>query len=239
MVSENPSAKLNPAPDERLFPSFPAAKICGLSTEADVAAALAGGAAFIGFVIFPKSPRHVEPARAGQLAAPARGRAKIVAVTVDASDELVDQIARNLAPDYIQLHGGETPERARQVARLAGCGVIKAIRVGGPADIALGKAFEGAADYVLYDAQAPTDSVIPGGNGAAFDWSMASAIPHDQPWFLAGGLNPGNVFEALRQTRAPLVDVSSGVERSPGYKDASLISAFLDAVHKAGQVPKA
>ena len=214
----------------------PLAKICGLSTEADVATALAGGAAFIGFVVFAPSPRHVTPERAGRLADPARGRAAIVAVTVDADDALIDQIAQDMRPDYIQLHGKEDAERVRQVKARTGLKVIKAVRVGGSADIDAARGFDGVADLILYDAQAPKGAVLPGGNGVAFDWSVAAAIPRDQPWFLAGGLNPGNVFDALRTTHAPLVDVSSGVERAPGYKDASLISAFLDAVRQAGHI---
>lgn len=213
----------------------PQAKICGLSTPQDVSAALAGGAAFIGFVVYPPSPRHVSPQRAGELAEPARGKAAIVAVTVDADDALIDEIARDMRPDYIQLHGKEGPDRVAEVKARTGLKVIKAMRVASAADIAAARVFDGVADLVLYDAQAPKDAVLPGGNGVTFDWTITSAIPRGDPWFLAGGLNPGNVLEALKATRAPLVDVSSGVERSPGYKDASLISAFLDAVRRAGQ----
>ena len=210
-------------------------KICGLSTAADVATALEGGASFIGFVIFPPSPRHIEPAAAAELARPARGRAAVVAVTVDADDALIDRISTELAPDFFQLHGQESPERVRQVKARTGAGVIRALRVSTAQDIADAKAFEGAADLIMYDARPPKDATLPGGNGVAFDWALTKAVPRDPPWFLAGGLNPDNVAAAMRQTAAPLLDVSSGVERSAGYKDPLLISAFLDAVRGAGQ----
>ena len=210
------------------------AKICGLSTAADVAAALEGGADFIGFVIFPPSPRHVSPAQAAALAEPARGRAGIVAVTVDADDALIDEIAAVLRPDFVQLHGDETPDRVREVRARTGAKVIRALRVETAQDIVAAAPFRGVADLVMYDARPPKDAVLPGGNGASFDWSLASAIPRGDPWFLAGGLNPANVIDAVTRTGAPLVDVSSGVERAPGYKDPFLIRAFLDAVRSVG-----
>ena len=213
----------------------PQVKICGLKTPTDVAIALDGGAAFIGFVIFPPSPRHIEPEAAAPLARLARGRAAVVAVTVDADDDLIDRIAAELAPDYFQLHGKESPERVQAVKARTGAGVIRALRISTAGDMAEARAFDGAADILLYDASPPRDAVIPGGNGLRFDWSLTAMIPKDRPWFLAGGLDPGNVAEAIRVTGAPLVDVSSGVERSAGYKDPLLISAFLDAVRGLGQ----
>ena len=212
----------------------PGAKICGLTTEADVAAALAGGAAFVGFMIYPPSPRNVNLARAAELAAPARGRSAIVAVTVDADDALIDEINAVLAPDYVQLHGAETPDRVREVQARTGRKVIRAVRVADANDIAAARVFDGVADLILYDARPPKGATLPGGNGVSFDWSLAAGIPRGDPWFLAGGLDPGNVLQALQATGAPLVDVSSGVERAPGYKDPSLITAFLDAVRSAG-----
>jgi phosphoribosylanthranilate isomerase len=212
----------------------PAAKICGLSQEDDVAAALAGGAALIGFVFFEKSPRNVTPERAAELAAPARGRAKIVAVTVDADDATLQAIVETLRPDYVQLHGKEGPDRVREVKARFGVEVIKALRVATLEDVAAARAFEGVADLILYDAAPPKGADLPGGNGEAFDWSLVAGLAHGDPWFLAGGLNPLNVAAALKATRAPLVDVSSGVERAPGCKDPSLISAFLKAVRSAG-----
>lgn len=212
----------------------PQAKICGLSTAESVQTALDGGAAFLGFVFFAKSPRHVTAEAAARLAAPARGRARIVAVTVDADDALIDQIAGTLGPDFIQLHGGESPARAAEVRTRAGAGVIKAVPVAEAADLHLARRFDGAADHLLLDAKAKPGAALPGGNGEAFDWSLVSGITFSRPWFLAGGLNPWNIEAALRQTRAPFTDVSSGVERGPGVKDAALISAFLEAVRRAG-----
>ncbi len=210
-------------------------KICGLTTDDAVAAALAGGAAFVGFVVYPASPRNIAPADAARLVEPARGRAKIVAVTVDADDALIDQIATDLAPDYFQLHGQESAERVRQVKARTGAKVIRALRISTHEDIRAAQAFDGVADLIMYDARPPKDAILPGGNGVSFDWSLTAAIPADQPWLLAGGLTPDNVRSAMAQTEAPLLDVSSGVERSPGYKDPLLISAFLDAVRGAGQ----
>jgi phosphoribosylanthranilate isomerase len=211
----------------------PLAKICGLSTAEDVDAALIGGAAYLGFMAWPPSRRHITPINAGHLAASARGNAKVVAVVVDADDAWIDEIMRDLAPDYVQLHGNETPERADALKRRTGARIIRAVRVGSIEDILSSRAFDDVADHMLYDARAPEGSEAPGGNGVAFDWSVTSAVPRGKPWFLAGGLNPQNVTEALRQTGAPLVDVSSGVERSPGCKDPFLIKDFLFKVRDA------
>jgi phosphoribosylanthranilate isomerase len=207
-------------------------KICGLKTEADVAAALAGGAGWLGFMMYGPSPRNVAPEVAGALAAPARGRAAVVAVAVDADDALIDRIMVGLAPDALQLHGHERPERARVLKQRTGVTIIRALRVGSAADIDAARAFDDAADLMLYDARPPEGSVLPGGNGVRFDWSLAAAIPRDRDWFLAGGLTPENVREAIAATGAPLLDVSSGVERTPGYKDPDLIRAFLDAARE-------
>jgi phosphoribosylanthranilate isomerase len=209
------------------------AKICGLTTPAAVQAALDGGAAYLGFVFFPKSPRSLDPETAARLAEPVRGRAQVVAVTVDPDDETLERIARILRPDLIQLHGAETPERAADVRRRTGALTVKAIPVSGAEDLAAAAAYDGAADHLMLDAKAPADAALPGGNGARFDWSIASGRRYARPWFLAGGLDPWNVAEALQVSGAPVVDVSSGVERGPGYKDPRLISAFLDAVRRA------
>ncbi len=214
-------------------------KICGLSTPETVQAAIDGGADLIGFVFFPKSPRNITPDRAAQLAAPARakgvkaGGVKVAAVTVDASDALIDAIAATLRPDLIQLHGHESPERAAEVRARSGAGVVRALRVSQAADLDQASAFEGVVDYLMFDAKAPAGAALPGGNGAAFDWTLLAGRRFARPWFLAGGLNPGNVTEALRITGAPMVDVSSGVEAAPGVKDPALIKAFLEAVRRA------
>jgi phosphoribosylanthranilate isomerase len=209
------------------------AKICGLTTAEAVQAALDGGAAYLGFVFFPKSPRNLDPETAARLAAPARGRTEVVAVTVDADDDTLGLIAATLRPDLIQLHGAETPARAHDVARRTGAKVIKAIPVSSADDLVAIAAYEGAVDHLMLDAKAPAGADLPGGNGARFDWSLPKDHRFVRPWFLAGGLETWNVAEAIAASGAPLVDVSSGVERGPGYKDPRLISAFLEAVRRA------
>jgi phosphoribosylanthranilate isomerase len=208
-------------------------KICGLSTPETVRAALDGGAAYVGFLFFDASPRNIAPEDAGRLAAPARNRAKVVAVTVDADDAALDRIMATLKPDFIQLHGRETPARAREVGQRTGAGVIKALPVAESRDLDAAKDFESVVDHLMFDAKPPKDATRPGGFGAAFDWNLLAGRRFERPWFLAGGLDPWNVAEALSLTRAPLVDVSSGVERGAGLKDPALISAFLDAVRRA------
>jgi phosphoribosylanthranilate isomerase len=205
-------------------------KICGLTTPDTLDASLDHGAAFVGAVVFPKSPRHIDPLHAATLFERARGRAKIVAVTVDADDRLLTEISLILKPDLIQLHGHETPERAKQVRRLTGAGIIKALPVSTPADLQAADVWEGVADHLMFDARPPEGSDLPGGMGARFDWSMMQGRTYRRPWFLAGGLNPENAAQAAAISGAPMLDVSSGVESAPGVKDAARIAAFLQAV---------
>lgn len=209
------------------------AKICGLTTPETLDAALDGGAAFVGAVNFPKSPRHLDPLHAATLFERARGRARIVAVTVDADDALLTEIALLLKPDFIQLHGRETPERARQVRTLTRAGVIRALSIRAPEDLDEARAWEPFVDHLMFDAKPPEGSTRPGGVGASFDWTLLAGRAFRQPWFLAGGLDPNNVAEAVRVSGAPMVDVSSGVERAPGVKEPARISAFLDAIASA------
>lgn len=206
------------------------AKICGLSTPAAVTAALEGGAGWLGFMFFAKSPRNLEPDVAWRLAQQVRGGpAKIVAVAVDPSDAEVDRIAAVLQPDLIQLHGAETPARARAIGLRAGAGIIKALPVSESADITAALHYESVVDHLMFEGKPPKDAELPGGAGRAFDWTLLSGRRFQRPWFLAGGLDPWNLSEAVQQSGAPLVDVSSGVERGPGLKDPALIRAFLDA----------
>jgi phosphoribosylanthranilate isomerase len=209
------------------------AKICGLNDSAGVEAALVGGARYLGFVFFAKSPRHVAPEQARSLAAPARGRADLVAVTVNADDALLADIAETLKPDWIQAHGSENPVRVAAMKRFAGKGVIKALAVAIPADLAEADAFSGPADLLMFDAKAPPGADLPGGNGAAFDWPMLKGRRFSKPYLLSGGLNPANVAEAIQASGASLVDVSSGVETRPGLKDPARIAAFLAAARTA------
>ena len=209
------------------------AKICGLATPEAVAAALAGGAGWLGFVFFARSPRHVTAETAARLAQPVRGQAKTVAVMVDPTDAELDALIAAWRPELIQLHGAESPNRAAQIKARTGAGIIKAVAVSTAHDIDAASAFSGVADHLMFDARAPADSELPGGVGARFDWGLLAGRSFERPWFLAGGLDPWNVADAVSQSGAPAVDVSSGVERGPGVKDAALISAFLQAVSRA------
>lgn len=206
-------------------------KICGLSHEEGVDAALNAGADFVGFVFFPPSPRNIAVPRAAELAARARGKAQIVALSVEADDALVAAIAESLRPDLMQLHGKETPERAATIRASTGIPVMKAIGVSDTADLER-VADYAAVDRLLLDAKPPKDATRPGGNAAAFDWGILDGFSPAKPWMLAGGLDPDNVVGALTATGAASVDVSSGVERAPGAKDPSLIEAFLRAVRE-------
>jgi len=205
-------------------------KICGLSTPEAVRAALDGRAAYIGLMLFAPSPRNVTVEAAARLAAPVRGRARIVAVMVDPSDALLDEVARDLKPDLIQLHGSEDPSRARAAGQRAGAGVIKALPVAESADLDRALAYDGAVDHLMFDVKPPEGAALPGGTGSRFDWTLLAGRRFPRPWFLAGGLDPWNVAEAIATSGARAVDVSSGVERGPGLKDPALITAFLDAV---------
>jgi phosphoribosylanthranilate isomerase len=207
-------------------------KICGLSTPDTMEAALSHGADFVGLVFYPPSPRYVTPAKAAPLAAMARGRAKIVALVVDADDGLLKDIVGAVRPDYFQLHGSETPERVAAVKSLTGKPVLKAIKVGGPEDVAKATEYVEVADILLFDAKAPATlkDALPGGNGIPFDWSL---LEGKRGFMLSGGINPENVAEAIRVTGAPMVDVSSGVESSPGKKDSERIAKFIEAAKSA------
>lgn len=208
-------------------------KICGLTTPETLDAALDGGAAFVGAVVFPKSPRHIAPLHAATLFDRARGKAKIVAVLVDPDDALLTEIGLILRPDFIQLHGHETPARAAEARRLSGAGIIKALPIRGEADFAGVADWTGVADHLLFDARPPEGSDLPGGVGASFDWTLLRNRALPANWFLAGGLDAANLTEAVRISGAPLVDVSSGVERAPGVKDPALIQAFLTAASRS------
>ncbi len=206
------------------------AKICGVSTPEAVSAALEGGAGWLGFMFFAKSPRNIEPDAAWRLAQPARGRAKVVAVMVDPDDVEVDRVVRLLQPDLIQLHGSEPPARAKAIGEHAKAGIIKALPISDPSDLDAAARYEGAVEHLMFEGKPSKDASRPGGAGQTFDWTLLEGRRFDRPWFLAGGLDPWNLSEAVRQSGAPLVDVSSGVERGAGLKDPALIRAFLDAV---------
>ena len=205
-------------------------KICGLSTPETVAAALDGGASHVGFIFFPKSPRNVTPAQAGALRQAAVGRAKAVAVTVDADDAALDAIVAAMAPDMLQLHGKETPERVLEVKARYGLPVMKAFSVATAGDLEKIAPYRGVADRFLFDAKPPAGADLPGGNGVPFDWRVLAGLDSSVDYMLSGGLNAGNVGEALRLVSPPGLDISSGVERAPGLKDAGMIEALFTAV---------
>jgi phosphoribosylanthranilate isomerase len=204
-------------------------KICGLTTAEALEAALDAGTDFVGFVFFAPSPRNVSLELARALNAGVQGRARKVALTVDADDDLHAAIIDALAPDLLQLHGHETPERVAALKARFGLPVMKAIPVETRADLDAVQAYAGIADWLLFDARAPKDATRPGGLGKPFDWTLLKALDPGLPFMLSGGLDPSNVAEALAITQAPAVDVSSGVETAPGIKDADKIRAFLRA----------
>ncbi|MGD0632961.1 MAG: phosphoribosylanthranilate isomerase [Beijerinckiaceae bacterium] len=210
-------------------------KICGLSDAAGLDAALSAGADMAGFVFFEASPRHVALDRAQALGARVAGRARKVALTVDADDAGLAAVIESLAPDMLQLHGQETPERVSYVRARFGLPVMRAIRVASAGDLIEAARFDVVADYLLFDARAPGDAVLPGGNGVAFDWRLLRGLQIRKPWLLAGGLNCKNVAQALAETGARGVDVSSGVETSPGVKSPEKIARFVALARKAGE----
>ncbi len=203
-------------------------KICGLSTPEMLAAAIDAGADMAGFVFFEKSPRHIGLETAGALGLLAQGRIRKVALTVDADDAILDQIVEALTPDYLQLHGRETPARVRDVKARYGLPVIKAVGVATAEDVAGARVYEGVADILLFDAKPAPQAAVPGGAGVAFDWDLLRDVTAAN-WMLSGGLDADNVADAIRRTGARAVDVSSGVERERGVKDAAKIKAFVAA----------
>lgn len=208
-------------------------KICGLSTPETLEAALVAGADMVGFVFFAPSPRNLSLDDAMALGAQAQGRAIKVALSVDADDAFLDAAVEAARPDMLQLHGKESPQRVLDLKRRFGLPVMKAIHVSGPEDLAAVAEYEHAADRLIFDARPPKGAILPGGNGAAFDWAILDHVETRLPWMLSGGINPANVAEAIAKTKAPGVDVSSGVESAPGVKDAGLIADFIRKARSA------
>jgi phosphoribosylanthranilate isomerase len=203
-------------------------KICGLKTPETLAAAVRSGASHVGFVHFAKSPRHLVLAQAAALRRQVPEHVKAVLLLVNPSPALLDDAVREVRPDVVQFHGAETPEMLARFRTETGIEAWRALGIKDPAALDSAAAFRGAADRVLLDAPA---SGLPGGNGTAFDWSLLTHWQAPLAWGLAGGLTPANVGEAIRITNAPLVDTSSGVERSAGIKDVDKITAFCKAAH--------
>ncbi len=208
-------------------------KICGLMTPEAVGTALDAGADLVGFVFFPPSPRHIGFEAARVLGAHVRGRARKVALSVDADDDFLAASIEALKPDMLQLHGKETPERVVMVRARFGLPVMKALAIASRADLSPIRLYADVADRLIFDARAPREATRPGGLGRSFDWHLLEGVDAGVPFMLSGGLDPANVAEALRITQAPSVDVSSGVERSPGDKDPDKVRAFVRAVRQA------
>ncbi|MCE7029031.1 phosphoribosylanthranilate isomerase [Jiella avicenniae] len=210
----------------------PEAKICGLSTPETLEVALSRGASHVGFVHFAKSPRHLDVEPMAELVRLVAGRAETVIVTVDPDDELIARFAEEVRPDWLQLHGRETPERVAEIKAHTGLRVMKALPVAEAADLDAVAAYRGVADRILLDSKRPKGSNLPGGNGVSFDWRLLAALDPDLAYMLSGGIDAGNVAEALRVARPSGIDVSSGVESAPGIKDVGRIATFFDELDR-------
>lgn len=208
-------------------------KICGLSTEATIDAAIDAGADYFGLVHFEKSPRHVTLERAAELRGYAGDQIKAVLLLVNADPKLTGQAIDRVRPDIIQFHGSETPDWLKIVGDNSGLEIWRALGVRDKPTLAKSARYVGAAERLLFDAPAQKkEPSLPGGTGTSFDWSLLADHEHQLPWGLAGGLDPDNVIGALEATSAPLADVSSGVESAPGVKDVDRIARFCQAVRE-------
>ncbi|MBO0903927.1 phosphoribosylanthranilate isomerase [Jiella sonneratiae] len=210
----------------------PDVKICGLSTPETLDAALSRGASHVGFVHFAKSPRHLDVEPMAALVRRVAGRAETVIVTVDPDDDLIARFAGEVRPDWLQLHGRETPERVAEVKARTGLKVMKALPVAEAADLEAIAAYRGVADRILLDSKRPKGSDLPGGNGVSFDWRLLAVLDPGLAYMLSGGIDADNVAEALRVARPAGIDVSSGVESAPGVKDVRRIDTFFDALDR-------
>ena len=206
------------------------AKICGIKTTETLNAAVTGGAAFIGLVFHPPSPRYLSLEAAASLRRAVPPGVKAVALVVDADDATLQRIARDVRPDVFQLQGAETVKRSADIKSLTGALIIRAMSIARAEDIAAALPYQAVADWLMFDAKPAPGATSPGGSGESFDWKLLSGRRFQKPWLLAGGLNEGNVAAAIEASGAALVDVSSGVERTRGEKDPALIRAFLDRV---------
>jgi phosphoribosylanthranilate isomerase len=207
-------------------------KICGINSAAAADAVLRAGAEFGGLVFFAKSPRNISLEQGAMLADRMRGRLKLVALVVDEDDAMLARIAKDIRPDFFQLHGKESPARTADIRSRFQTPVVKVVSIAEKNDLDQAAAYEPVADMLMFDAKAPANATRPGGHGAAFDWQILKPIKPGRSWFLAGGLNPENVGRAIAISGAPMVDVSSGVESAPGVKSESLIAGFVAAARQ-------
>jgi phosphoribosylanthranilate isomerase len=213
---------------------LPKVKICGLTRAEDVQSAISAGADFLGFIIQANSPRRVSIEEAKPLFMPSKGLAKRVAVTVNPNDELLDNISQELDPDFVQFHGDETVDRLAQISKRYDFGLIKAVPIVSDEDMKTAGEYAGIVDFVLFDAKPPKGSQVRGGHGMKIDWDIIARAPTPKVFALAGGLTPDTAREAITRTKAPILDVSSGIESAPGVKDTSKIQAFMKAVKSHG-----
>ncbi|SKA03549.1 phosphoribosylanthranilate isomerase [Consotaella salsifontis] len=212
-------------------------KTCGMKDEAAIEAALSRGASHVGFISFPRSPRHLEIEAMAALRRLVGSRALVTVVAVDPDDALLDKIVASVSPDWLQLHGHETPERVLEVKQRFSRPVMKAVSIGSAEDVGRVATYLPVADRLLLDAKRPKGSALPGGNGVSFDWRLLDALDDGTLYMLSGGLDAGNVGGALGRRGVTGLDVSSGLESAPGVKDVSLIHRFFDALEAAGQAP--
>ena len=210
-------------------------KICGLKTPETLESAVTAGADWVGFVFFPKSPRHVTLDLAKDLGRIAGIRVKKVALVVDADDAALEAVEKALNPDMLQLHGHETPERVAAIRKRFGHPIIKALGIADASDLEGARAYAPAADWLLLDAKPPKNADLPGGNGVSFDWRLLAGLDLEKPFMVSGGLDPSNVGQAIAISHPAGVDVSSGVETAPGIKDPGKIRSFIEAARAASR----
>jgi phosphoribosylanthranilate isomerase len=208
-------------------------KICGITTPEAADAVVQSGADFMGMVFFAKSPRNVSFDQANALSARVRGGPRLVAVFVNADDSTISEAIASAQPDYLQLHGTETPARTSQIASRFGLPIIKALPIANSADFSSVKAYSDVVDYLLFDAKAPKLAERPGGHGVPFDWKLLANMAIEIPWFLSGGITAENVDRAVRASGANCIDTSSGVETAPGVKSAEKIKKFVETARNA------
>ncbi len=210
-------------------------KICGLKDEPNLDAAVGAGADLVGFVFHLASPRNIGIAVASGLRRRVTGKAELAALTVDAPDRDLDEIVDRVKPEWLQLHGRETPDRVAELKRRYGLRIIKSVAIRGAGDVNAADDYEGVADMILFDAKPPIGSILPGGNGIPFNWKLLRGVAAPRPFMVSGGLDAGNVAEAIDMMAPDAVDVSSGVETEPGRKDPNLIQAFVAAARMAAR----
>jgi len=210
-------------------------KICGLTREEDVKAAVAAGANYLGFIVEAASKRRLSVSEAATISAVVHGQVQRVAVTVNADNALLTRIMAEMNPEFVQCHGSESPSRVAEISRKFKVGTIKALGIASESDMKSAEEYVGVCDFILYDAKPPKGTDVQGGHGIAIDWDLIARAPRPKIFALAGGLNADNVAQAITQTQAPIVDVSSGVEASPGIKDPNKINAFMDAAKRVSK----